>query len=658
MRTVRQAARLLAAGTLAVLPGLACSDGGTEPDDPLTVAPASVVLVPGESHQFSVSGTRDGPVTWSSSRPDVATVVEVTGFVEAVAEGTTTIRAESGSRSGTATVEVVPPPLIGLGEPMVSFEVVAGAEDPDAQSVAVTNTGGKTLTGLSLGDAVDSQGASASWLSAELADTEAPTAIMVSVSAAGLDAGVHTATLPVIAPGVANSPQNLSIRLTVLAPASIVLSQESAQLGTRPDIDSEPVQIDVTNGGDVPLTGLVAEVAYTGGGSEGWLAATLSGTDAPTTLTLVGSGAGLEVGTYQAEVVVATQDVAAAAGRAARGGPARPSTAAGGGARVHVAPVTVSVELTVSPGPIIQLSPASVGFTAVEGGDAPDPAVVAIQNGGGGELTDLGVGPIVYQGTGGWLSAQLASTTAPTEVTLTADPDGLVEGTYTASVPVSSPVATEGPAAIEVTLVVEAGAVIALSTGSLTFAAARLGSNPNDQVVQITNAGGGTLDGLTATIGYINGAPGWLAVALDDDTAPAVLTVQPLTGSRPLGTYTADVIIASSRPGVPSVTVRVTFKIVPSFVADISPLFQTFYSGYTYTPCTNCHFSGGNSPRLDDAAAAYQALVGGGRVVPGDPDAGVLICKIKGLSGCGTAMPLPPAQIQLIEQWILGGALF
>lgn len=637
-RSIRWAlgSALLAGGAFA----LACSGDATAPAPQLSISPTSAVLVPGEARQFSATGG-SGAVTWSSTNPAAATVVEVTGFVEAVAPGTTTIRAESNGRTATASVEVVPPPMIGLSRPMVSFEeVVEGEGDPAVESVSVTNTGGSTLTGLALGQAVDGGGQPVAWLSTALSATTAPATIELSASADGLAAGVYTASVPVTAPGVANSPQSLSVRLTVLAPASIELSVGSVQLGAQPGDESEPLVIDITNGGDAPLTGLAAEVTYPGGAPEGWLSATLAATSAPTTLTLVASTDGLGEGVYNASVILS-----AGAAAAAPDGPAR-----------QVASVEIEVELVVTPGAAIQVSDNDLSFTAVVGEGAPDPQEVAVTNGGGGTLDDLSVGPIDYATTGGWLSVQLGATTAPTVATFTADPSGLAEGTYEASVTIASPVAENSPVTIEVTLTVLSTPTIELSPESLTFAAVHFGSDPSPQTVQVTNGGGGTLSGISGTVSYVGGASGWITGGFSSGTAPSVLTIEPHTGSLPVGVHTAFVTVRSTVPGVAEKVLTVSFEILPSFQADIFPFFGTTYSGFGHTPCTNCHFNGGTAPRLDNAAAAYTALVGAGRVVPGEPSQGVLICKIKGLSGCGTAMRLPAAQVALIEQWILSGA--
>ncbi|HEY4954286.1 MAG TPA: hypothetical protein VII02_05325, partial [Gemmatimonadaceae bacterium] len=99
----------------------------------------------------------------------------------------------------------------------------------------------------------------------------------------------------------------------------------------------------------------------------------------------------------------------------------------------------------------IALSPTSVNFSSIQGGN-PDPQTVNVSNGGFGKLSGLGVGTIAY-GSGqptGWLTASLSATSAPTTLTLTAT-SGSLAGTYTATVAVTSSVAINSTQTLSVT---------------------------------------------------------------------------------------------------------------------------------------------------------------------------------------------------------------
>ncbi|MBL8996099.1 MAG: Ig-like domain-containing protein [Gemmatimonadetes bacterium] len=103
--------------------------------------------------------------------------------------------------------------------------------------------------------------------------------------------------------------------------------------------------------------------------------------------------------------------------------------------------------------------------------------------------------------------------------------------------------------------------VIGLAPTALAFDVVAGSPSPAAQQVAVTNTGTGTLSGLSATVTYGTGATGWLASALDGTTAPATLTVTPATGALAAGTYTADVTVASSVPGVAPASVGVTLTV-------------------------------------------------------------------------------------------------
>ncbi|MEQ1857227.1 MAG: hypothetical protein ABL963_12180 [Longimicrobiales bacterium] len=101
---------------------------------------------------------------------------------------------------------------------------------------------------------------------------------------------------------------------------------------------------------------------------------------------------------------------------------------------------------------------------------------------------------------------------------------------------------------------------LALSDSTAAFAAFAGGPGPAGKVFAVTNAGGGTLSGLSATVTYGTGqATGWLASLLSATTAPADLTLAAATDSVGAGTYEAAVVLAAT--GVAPDTVRVTFTV-------------------------------------------------------------------------------------------------
>jgi len=114
---------------------------------------------------------------------------------------------------------------------------------------------------------------------------------------------------------------------------------------------------------------------------------------------------------------------------------------------------------------------------------------------------------------------------------------------------------------------------LTLSTNALTFNATVSGADPFAQVVSISNGGGGTLSGLTASVVSNGGAPtAWVAIAtLNTTTAPASLTVRPATGTLAAGTYTATVRISAGAGATGSPQdVAVTFNVAAPSAVTIS----------------------------------------------------------------------------------------
>lgn len=133
-------------------------------------------------------------------------------------------------------------------------------------------------------------------------------------------------------------------------------------------------------------------------------------------------------------------------------------------------------------------------------------------------------------------------------------------------------------------------------------------------------------------------------------SSSAVAAVVPTTGLVTGMSPGSATITAVSGPSYASSTITVNPDPAQQHpFAAIAPYFSTSYAGYNLTPCTNCHtqLAGTNSER-------YNWLIP--HVVAGNPDAGRLICKITAGTGCGNAMPMPPAQIQAIRDWIAAGA--
>jgi hypothetical protein len=608
----------------------ACEDAAA-PNEFL-VTPDTATLFVGNTLQLTAVGA-PGTVAWSSSNSQVASVISETGFVRALGRGDVTISAVSGSAVATAEVAVRVPPALGLSAPTVTFEKTLGDVDPAAQTVTVRNTGDGVIANVALGAVAYGAGEPTGWLTAGAGGATAPVTVTLNARGQGLGRGTYTASLPVQASGIDNSPQTLAVTFRVLAQASIAPARDTVRLaGTPGAVIRENVEIN--NGGDRPLTGLATSITYQAGQPQGWLAVALSATTAPTTAALTATTGTLPVGNYRATLRVT-------------------STVAGVAAR------DIVVLLSVAPGPAIQLSRTTVAVTAINTFN-PAAQTVTISNSGGGTLSGLALGAIQY-GAGqptGWISGAFSSTTAPSTLTLSFTTAAMGQGNYSATVPVVSAVASNSPANITVTLTIGPPPVIAINPSVVLFSMWKgAPALPATQGVQVTSATSGQLSGLAFSVVYAQGQPsGWLTTSWDNNntTAPTTLLLRPNTANLPEGTLTATITISTSIPNVTPRVVTVSY-IVQSFTVNVIPQFSMrVIAGYA---CIDCH-NAGQPPNVTAATAQqiYNSVVG--YVVKGSPNTSELIQRITGGAPHSGGSTLPASVVNTLRSWILGGAPF
>ena len=107
---------------------------------------------------------------------------------------------------------------------------------------------------------------------------------------------------------------------------------------------------------------------------------------------------------------------------------------------------------------------------------------------------------------------------------------------------------------------------IQLTPETLTFTAKRNGPSPQSQMVAITNAGGGTLNGISAgNPVYGAGASGWLLVQtlFLNPVAPTSLNMVPTNTTLAPGIYTATVPIVSPAATNSPQNITVVFTVTP-----------------------------------------------------------------------------------------------
>lgn len=490
---------------------------------------------------------------WRSSNASVATLVaaadSASARVIALAPGSTTISAGNLGVEGSATLVVLPDPVIGFSETSVAFVGQSGSPDPALRTVQVVNGGGGTLKGLSISRVTYGAGEPAGWLQSSLdAPASGPASVRLQARLQGLPPGPYTATVVVASTQPAVQEQAVNVTLTVIPQAVLALAATSLSFGAAAGGALPSVQsIAISNGGGGALSGLAVTAPVSGGQAATWVTATLSGTTAPARVDVAVNQAGLAPGSYSATFTVSA-------------------------ANAQGSPRTVTVSLTVATNAVIQLSTSAVSLTWTIG--SPPAATTAnIVNGGGGALTGLSLSATTY-GAGqsnGWLLAQLSAPQAPASISLSAPQVALTPGTYTASFEVRSTMPGVAPATVNVTLTVIAGGVINLSQSAVNMNAAN-GLNPSPANIAVTNGGGGQLRSLSVAVAYQALQPtGWLSATFAGGltTAPTTLTLQASIGALNVGTYSASVTVASPDAAAPRV---IPVTLVVQGAINASPL--------------------------------------------------------------------------------------
>jgi uncharacterized protein YjdB len=193
----------------------------------IAVTPAAPSVPKGTTTQLTATATySDGSTadvtssaTWSSDNPAVATVSNAAGsqgLVTGVSEGSATVTATVGTRSGTSAVTVTAPALSSIAVTPASTSVVAGS------TTQLTATG--TYSDGSTADVTES----ATWSS----DTTAVATVSDTAGSKGLVQGVSTGSAQITA-AVGTISGSSSVSVTPAQVASVSVTPSSASIRKR-----------------------------------------------------------------------------------------------------------------------------------------------------------------------------------------------------------------------------------------------------------------------------------------------------------------------------------------------------------------------------------------------------------------------------------------
>ena len=236
----------------------------------ISIVPSSATLQPAETLSFafkaldSLGDSITGMPALFASRDPAVMSVAVSGLGRAVGSGATYIVVTSGARSSIkdsarVTVTTSGPPAIALSPASLTVLDTLGTSDPAAQTVSVTNAGGGTLGGLTVGTISYGASQPTGWLTATLNAATAPTTLTLQLAKGSLAAGTYTATVPVQSAAASNSPQSVSVTF-LIAPVPNALASLTVSPGFRVMLPGDTMTLQVAgkdaNGNPVAVSGL------------------------------------------------------------------------------------------------------------------------------------------------------------------------------------------------------------------------------------------------------------------------------------------------------------------------------------------------------------------------------------------------------------------
>ncbi len=435
-----------------------------------------------------------------------------------------------------------PAPQVSLNPTSLDINAPVGGPAPSpAPTITLKNTGGAKLNWTA------TVSASSPWLTVSPASgnglgKSTSIDLTVSVNMSGLTAKDYVGTITVTDNDNAADSQSCTVTLHVLAAPKVDVNPASVSWTVPSGTTTTPGQpVTVKNVGGLPLT-------WTGSSDVTWLSSNPPngslGPGAFQTVTLnvdfsKQSAVGTHVGHWTPK---SDQD------------PSAPS---------------VTATLTISAVPVIGLAPTSLLFDVPQGSNPP-PGAVTLSNNGTGTLD----WKVVQDASAPWLvvspspnPGSLASgATQPLSFTMTSS--GLAEGTYFATIQITSTTATNSPQSVNVTLNVNAAPKIGINPASLDFTVSQDHPDSSAAAVSVTNTGAGTLQWSAA------GAAPWLSISPAGGEL-AGLASQPLlisagAGGMAPGTYTTLLQVSGTKKsdGTPALnspqTISISLTVGPS----------------------------------------------------------------------------------------------
>jgi trimeric autotransporter adhesin len=227
--------------------------------------------------------------------------------------------------------------------------------------------------------------------------------------------------------------------------------------------------------------------------------------------------------------------------------------------------VQIPVTLTVTTSSTLSVAPATLApFLYQIGAAVPAPQSLVVSSTGSPINFTVAESP----GSVPWLVVNPQSGSANATgvaVSLSLSQSGLPTstGTYTTNI-VITPQGGTALAPIPVTLVVSNNPILQASPSALTYSAAFAGTNPTDQVVNVTVKGGPV--GFTVT-----SDSSWLTVSASANSAPATLLVHANTTNLPVGAYAGILTLRPTNGDNYTIPIPVTLNLNNALQVTAAP---------------------------------------------------------------------------------------
>jgi hypothetical protein len=392
--------------------------------------------------------------------------------------------------------------------PALAFSKPFGGQDPLPQVLAVTSTGADFTFNVAT-----STNSGGNWLSASPTGVRCcntPEAVTISVSnTISMAAGTYTGQVVFTNYPSGTVTLHVPITLTITATGAAAFNVEPGQLSfsMKTSGNAPPGQVmEVLNTVSGTLNWTLTVSTADGGN---WLTTTATSGTAPSTLTVGVSLAGLPghgttAGTFTGQLLLRTSGDS----------------------------VTIPVSMTVGNPAFVQANP--LYFTMPFAGSNPLPKVLSVASTG----TSFTFNAVAVTGNGGsWLQVSPAGVrccNTPEAMTVSVvNVSSLAAGTYTGEVIFTQYPSNNLVMTVPITLTVEPSSVPFFDSvpGQLSFSMKTNGINPPGQVMQIRNAGSGSLP-WTLTATTADGGT-WLHASTVSGTAPSTLTISITTTDLP-----------------------------------------------------------------------------------------------------------------------------